>query len=205
MLSGNRHEYGEVNSACFNSGWVFVPVNWHLTAPEISYILSDSEARVVVVDPEFAEAGLKAVADHQDLKAKIILSGGEAEGFLAYEELLDSASPDEPSDQVAGGNMFYTSGTTGNPKGVQSTALRPGGPIEVLKMTVEGLGGLLKMPADVNMFVNSPLYHAGPYAWTMISAALGCKVVSRRKFDPVETLNLIDSERIESAYFVPTH
>lgn len=205
ILSGNRHEYGEVNSACFNAGWVIVPVNWHLAAREIDYILKDSEAKVVIVDPEFLEAASKAVTDHPNLVAKIVLDGGQADGFLQYEELLADNSPDEPADQVAGGNMFYTSGTTGNPKGVRSNALQPGNPLAGLGATVAGLAGLLQIPGDATMFVNSPLYHAGPYAWTMVSAAIGCKIVMRRKFDAVDTLRLIDAEKIESAYFVPTH
>jgi long-chain acyl-CoA synthetase len=205
LFSGNRHEYGEVNSAAFNAGWVLVPVNWHLTAPEIAYILADSESSALIVDPEFAETAVKACADASGLKAKIILSGGSADGFADYEELLASSSPDEPADQVGGGNMFYTSGTTGNPKGVESGALVPGSPLAVLKATVEGFAGILGIKGDSKMFVNSPLYHAGPYTWTMLAAALGSPVVMRRKFDPNETLALIDSEKVEQAYFVPTH
>jgi long-chain acyl-CoA synthetase len=205
LLSGNRHEYGEVNSACFNAGWVIVPVNWHLTAHEIGYILSDSGAKAFIVDPEFAEAAVKASSDATGLVAKVILSGGTAEGFADYEELLASGSPEEPDGQVAGGNMFYTSGTTGNPKGVRSTALQPGGPVEGFGATLDGLRGLLKILPDAKMFCNSPLYHAGPYAWTMLAAATGSPVLLRRKFDPVETLKLIDAEKVEQAYFVPTH
>jgi long-chain acyl-CoA synthetase len=205
LLAGNRHEYGEVNSACFNAGWVLVPVNWHLTAPEIAYILADSEARAFIVDPDFAETAVKASSDVSGLKAKVILSGGSAEGFVDYEEVLAGSSPNEPAGQVAGGNMFYTSGTTGNPKGVRSTALAPGGPLAVLKATVEGLAALLNIHGDSKMFVNSPLYHAGPYTWTMVAAAIGSPILMRQKFDPVETLALIDSEKVEQAYFVPTH
>lgn len=204
ILAGNRREYGEVNSACFNSGWVIVPTNWHLTADELVYIIEDSEARALVLDPEFAGAGLEAASRVSTLKAKVMLSGGDADGFVPYDELLDGSSSDEPADQVAGSQMFYTSGTTGNPKGVRSTALPVGGPLEVLRATVEGFAGLLRID-DGKMLVNSPLYHAGPYAFTMVAAGMGAPVLMRQKFDPVQTLELMDSNSIEQAYFVPTH
>lgn len=204
LLSGNRHEYLEVNSAAFNGGWVLVPVNWHLTAEEIAYILSDSGSRVLVADPEFAEAAVEA-ASKARVETKVMLSGGSAEGFADYEELLEAQSPDEPEGQLSGANMFYTSGTTGRPKGVRSTALPAGGEVETLRQTIEGLAGIVRIIPGARTFVNSPLYHAGPYAWTMVPAALGSTVVMRRRFDQAESLGLLDEHEIEQAYFVPTH
>lgn len=202
VLVSNRHEYVEINVACFSGGWVLVPVNWHLAAREIQYVIEDSGAKIVIADPMFLDNAVKASSS---APIKVMLSGGEADGFQPYEELLAKASPDEPSDQVGGGNMFYTSGTTGNPKGVQSTALKPGAPLKDLIGMLVGLRDLLRILPEAKMFVNSPLYHAGPYAWTMVASGTGSPVVMRQKFDPAKTLQDLQDQKVEQAYFVPTH
>ncbi len=205
ILSNNRHEFLEVNAASFHNGGVLVPVNWHLVADEIAYILNDSESKALVTEPDFLEVATEAAKRAGGVDVKILMSGASAEGWVDYEELLADSSPDEPADQSGGGNMFYTSGTTGQPKGVRSTALQPGQPLENLIATIQGLGGLLGLLSDAKTFINSPLYHAGPYAAAAVASALNGSILLRRKFDPVESLQLIQDEKVRQAYFVPTH
>ncbi len=204
ILSGNRHEFLELNAAAAHAGWVFVPVNWHLVADEVAYILSDSGAKAVCTEAEFLDVATDA-ANRTGVDVRILFAGGSAEGYVDYEEVLGSASPDEPDDQSGGASMFYTSGTTGEPKGVRSSALRPGQPLENLIASLQGLGNLLGITPDAKTLVNSPLYHAGPYAAAVLASALGGPVVLRRKFDPIESLRLIQDEKVQQAYFVPTH
>ena len=83
--------------------------------------------------------------------------------------------------------------------------MQPGQPLGGLLATIKGLGGLLGLQADAKTFINSPLYHAGPFACGAVTCAVGGSIVLRRKFDPVESLQLIQDEKIEQAYFVPTH
>jgi long-chain acyl-CoA synthetase len=205
ILSNNRVEFLEVNAAVSHAGWVLVPVNWHLVAEEIAYILSDSKARVLFTEDSLLDAASDAVQRAGGVDVKIAFSGAKADGWIEYEDLLASSESDEPADQVGGANMFYTSGTTGKPKGVRSSALRPGQPLDGLFATIQGLGGLLGLLADAKTLINSPLYHAGPYAAAAVSSAMGGAIVLRRKFDPVESLQLIQDEKIRQAYFVPTH
>jgi long-chain acyl-CoA synthetase len=210
LLSNNRHEYLVVNSACNHSGWLLVPVNWHLVAPEIAYILEDSEAKAIITEPEFLDVAADAVERAGGVDVKIVLptmDGKDASGngFASYKELIDGASGDEPEDQSGGGTMFYTSGTTGNPKGVKSSAMQPGQPIENVVATVQGLGGILGLRLGAKTFINSPLYHAGPWAAGAVVGATGGPVVLRRKFDPDDSLRIIQDEKVEQAYFVPTH
>src|SRR5437879_3869979 len=194
----------EANSAAFNAGGVLVPVNWHLAPDELAYILSDSRTKVLIADPQFGNGAADA-AERASVDIRLALSGGSIDGFASYEDVLDGASPEEPPDQVAGGNMFYTSGTTGKPKGVKSSALQVGGPVDGLLATVQGLASMLEFEPDGRVLVNSPLYHAGPYAFAMTHAAFGGFVLLRDKFDAAESLKLMDENDIRQAYYVPTH
>jgi long-chain acyl-CoA synthetase len=83
--------------------------------------------------------------------------------------------------------------------------LQPGSPLGGLHAMIDGLRELLRILPEAKMFVNSPLYHAGPYAWTMVAGATGSPVVMHQKFDPEKTLRQLQEERVEQAYFVPTH
>jgi long-chain acyl-CoA synthetase len=209
LLSGNRHEAFETIMALGSAAMVMVPVNWHFTGEEIAYILNDSGAKALVADVEFAGLAAEAAEDAPGLALRVMFGAddpaGVAKGFACYEDLLAAASDAEPADQAAGSYMLYTSGTTGRPKGVRSTAFAPGQPLAVRNVILEGLAGMLQIPREGVALVNSPIYHGGPFLFSLLPAVLGATLVVRRKFDPVESLRLIDEHKVTTAYFVPTH
>ena len=118
LLIGNRVEGVEGVLAAIHAGVWMTPINWHLTAEEIAYVVRDSTASVLFVDPAFAETARRARAmaletdPHAALPTVVVL-GDELERAIAGA----SDSP-MPLAGPAGGNMIYTSGTTGRPKGV---------------------------------------------------------------------------------------
>ena len=102
--------------------------------------------------------------------------------------------------------MFYTSGTTGRPKGVRSSAFPAGGDLAESLGRLELLMSLLRRrPIDGVVLCNSPLYHAGPLAMCYVPFACGATLVLRRKWDAAETLRLIDEYGVTNHYAVPTH
>jgi long-chain acyl-CoA synthetase len=205
LLGGNRHETVETVMACGIGAWVLVPLNWHLTAGELTYILNDSGARALVADGEFAATAAEAVKEAPGVAVRVVFGGDAPEGFDSYDDLLEQASPDEPADQAAGTYMFYTSGTTGRPKGVRSTSFVVGMPVSVHAALLAGLAGMLQVPEGGVCLVNAPLYHGGPFLFSMLPAYRGATLVMRRRFDPAEMLRLIDGYRVTTAYAVPTH
>jgi long-chain acyl-CoA synthetase len=180
LLGNNRHEWPEVLSAGSVSSWVTVPVNWHFSADEVAYVLENSGAKALIADAEFAETAV-AAAEQTGIEIRIMF-GGSAEGFADYEELLASASDAEPADPGAGSTMFYTSGTTGRPKGVKSALIEIGGDPEIARFTLKAFIDLLGIPEGGTVLCNAPVYHAGPLVFCLVPAAFGSTLIMRRKW-----------------------
>lgn len=205
VLSGNRREYVEAFAAASHGGWLLVPVNWHLVAEEVAYILSDSGSKALFVDERFRDLGIASInhANAPRLNAAVEFGAG-GDGLEAYEEFLAGHADDEPEAQALGGPMFYTSGTTGHPKGVKSGLSQTGAPIEMMKMIGEGLTGLLQMPRNGRSLLVGPIYHSAQWAFAFLPMFVGSGIVMRHRFDPAEALALFDDEKITNVHLVPT-
>ena len=208
LMSGNRREFFEVFGAATHGSWTVVPVNWHWVAEELAYVTENAGAKVVLVDDRFLDVAIEARADQRTdhVLAWIVLgSGAEVpEGFLAWDELLAAASGDEPTDTGMGGPMFYTSGTTGFPKGVRSTLSTTGIPSAVMELIAHSFTGMLGLPADGVSLLVGPAYHSAQWVFSMFPLLSGSTVVMRHRYDAAETLELIDAHGVTNLHLVPT-
>jgi long-chain acyl-CoA synthetase len=119
LMCGNRAEFVEVLCATLRGGFRFTPVNWHLTAEEVEYIINDCEAKALIAEPRYP-AALSAQAPGVSLKLAI---GAPADGFLSYEDTLRQFDGSDIDDPLLGGAMLYTSAPPAAPRA--STAATP--------------------------------------------------------------------------------
>ncbi len=195
LLCTNRPEFAEVLQACVRAGFRLTPVNWHLTAGEASYIVNDCEAKALVSD--HALATLAREVDEMAPGCSVTLAiGGAIEGFESYEDALAGESDEPVSEDVRGGTMLYTSGTTGRPKGVYRPS--PATPVLV------NLYGYNEEGGDRHL-CTGPLYHAAPLAFSLSQPlSFGATVVLMESFDAREALRLIDEHEVTHTHMVPT-
>ena len=186
--------------AALQAGVSSVPVSYHLTVDELTYILTSSGATTLFVGPETAEAGLAAAAT-AGVATVIGWRCGSQPGLTAWEDWLADASAGEPpTDMLPRPHLHYTSGTTGRPKAAETPpGYFPPAPdmaafVAILRQRATPSPGL----------VVGPLYHTGPL--TMVrSLAGGSALVVMPSFDPERALALIEAERIAGSVMVPTH
>lgn len=117
LLCKNRPEFVEALNAASRAGWRLTPINWHLTPDEVAYIVDNCEAKVFLCDADLAESAKAGMAASAACELGVAIAG-DIEGFTNYDELVANEDGENITDPTPGGQMLYTSGTTGNPKGV---------------------------------------------------------------------------------------
>jgi long-chain acyl-CoA synthetase len=207
IMSGNRRENFEAIAAGTQGGWRFVPVNWHWVAEELAYVLENSDSKALIVDGRFTDVAVEALKRPEcpELNAAIVIDGKTPKGFVDYEAFIAGVTDDEPADQSLGGPMFYTSGTTGRPKGVVGGAAgTAGASLDIMKFIGESITGTLSLPKGGTTLLEGPVYHSAQWAFSFLPLLGGSSVVMRHKFDAKETLELIDKYDVTNIHLVPT-
>ncbi len=205
VVVGNCCEWFEVTLACAHIGVTFVPVNWHWVAEEIAYVLGDSEAKAVVTDDRFAASVADALDDERSAGlALALITGSESRGRLeSLEAVIDAASADEPGDTSLGGPMFYTSGTTGHPKGVRSSLTGGTGvPVEVFQLVGGSFDQFVPVPGVSALC--GPVYHSAQWAFSWLPMIAGSSVIMQHRYDSAALLDLIDRWEVTNVHLVPT-
>ena len=198
LLVENQIEVFPVVWAAQRSGLYYTPVNWHLTVDEAAYIVDNCEATVLVFSPGLAALAAE-VSRRSSRTVRLMRLGEEVEGAVGFV----AGAPATPlAAEIEGYPMFYSSGTTGRPKGILpellGTPFGTGLQADGLMGTAFGLG-----PGSVYLSPG-PLYHAAPLGWSLGTMRHGGTVVVMERFDAAESLRLIERYAVTHAQFVPT-
>jgi acyl-CoA synthetase (AMP-forming)/AMP-acid ligase II len=200
VLMRNRPELLEAMFACFKAGFCLVPLNSRFTSDDVSFHVIDSGAVAVLTDSDGVDvvggAGLRDVA--------VVVAGGDdlPDGMVGHEAMIDrgdrsSAVVEVDRDDLAW--LFYTSGTTGRPKGAMLTH-------GVLGFTTASwLADLTPIDErDVTLHA-APLSHgAGFHAIAAVARGAHQVIPTGASFDPPAILALLASARITNTWLVPT-
>ncbi|MGH9000039.1 MAG: acyl-CoA synthetase [Acidimicrobiia bacterium] len=196
----NSHRYLEALFGTFKAGAAAVPINYRLTADEVTYHLSDPRASAVVASAEFADLAEVAAAQVPSLEHRIVTSGARP-GQHDYETFVsETAKAGDDDADVAGDDLawlFYTSGTTGRPKGVMLTHA------VIRAATVGAAADLVPFSPEHRMLHSAPLSHGAGFVAIAATSKATANIILD-KFDPALVCQVIERERVTAAWFVPT-
>jgi long-chain acyl-CoA synthetase len=201
IVSENHPRYFEVCWAALRSGIYVTPVNWHLSAHESAYVVRDSGARALFASHGLARLAESIVEEVGEIPIALMI-GGSSPRFESMEEMVQRFEPSPLDAEPQGAFMFYSSGTTGRPKGiVRPLSGNPFGSRTALDALLEG--SFAVSPETVYLST-APLYHAAPISWAMSVHRIGGTVVCMENFDALECLRLIETHQVTHVQFVPT-
>ena len=192
----------EVLFGCAKIGVVLVPINWRLTAPEISYILQDAEVELLFVGAQFSKLIESIQTELKHIKTTIALQAGE-QSWPSYENWLQNGSETDPNipihpEQVA--VQMYTSGTTGHPKGVQ---LAHYSFFAIAKAFAQSNQRWIGWNHQDRSLITLPLFHIGGVWWAMRGLVAGAENILLETFIPTDALQAIATYHITKTCLVP--
>ncbi|GHA45279.1 long-chain-fatty-acid--CoA ligase [Amylibacter ulvae] len=208
-IAWNNTRHLEIYFGVAGGGMVCHTINPRLFPEQLIYIINHAQDQVLFVDKTFLPIAAKLGEHLKTLKAVILMgprdddAAGMVDGLLFYDELLAGADADynwPDIDENSPSSLCYTSGTTGNPKGVlyshRSTVLH-------------SLGGNqpdgLAISARDTVLPVVPMFHVNAWGVPYIAAAVGCKLVLPGPgMDGDSLVRLIDGENVSLALGVPT-
>lgn len=205
LIHQNCHRFLEAYYAAAKIGAVTVPINYRLASQDFIFILNDSQAKLLMAQPHL----VSSIVGRRDalplLKNVILTESFDAKwkdsGFFGYEQLLEQIESREAySPEIEEGDMaqiYYTSGTTGRPKGVILTHKNN---------LVHAEGTILELglsSSDYWLHV-SPMFHlADAWAvWSMTKVAATHVMVPY--FEPKQVLEAIEEHKVTVSNFIPT-
>ncbi len=200
ILSANCPEYLEIYFAIARSGLIAVPVNYRLTSDELVEILEHAEPKLLIVANEFLQQAQEVEGRVSSLSSLWLISENEKEGIINYESTLSAGSKkivESKADEKDCFAIFYTSGTTGLPKGAM---------VSHYNLEMNGYNQIIADSAtsgDSNL-ISSPIYHMGAVFMAITYMMLGCTQYILSKFTAEDWLALMQASRASVSLLIPT-
>jgi long-chain acyl-CoA synthetase len=203
VLMENQPRLLEIAGAAERTGLYYTLVNAYLSAGEAAYIIDNCQARVLFSSVAKRSAAEPAAPACPRLERLIMDGLTEPSGRWEPYEQAVAGWPAEPvPDEELGAAMLYSSGTTGQPKGVQRP-LPEGGPAQPIPV-MAFIRGLYTFREDMVYLNPAPLYHSAPAASVSASMRLGCTNVIMEQFDAEQWLSMVERYRVTHSQLVPT-
>ncbi|MEQ9586407.1 MAG: acyl-CoA synthetase [Parvibaculaceae bacterium] len=196
----NHIQFFPVLWAAQRAGLIYTAIGSHLKAGEVSYIVNNCDAKVLITSAKLEAVAKTAARDFdRSVRKYSVDEGGELESWNSA-IALSSVEPNGP--ECAGIHMLYSSGTTGQPKGVYPS-WQPGRRIDHVVPGMAALRDYFGISSDTTYLSPAPLYHAAPLIFNQLVMFQGGTSVVMEKFDAELALKLIDKWEVTIAQFVP--
>ncbi|WP_090198622.1 fatty acid--CoA ligase [Pseudomonas pohangensis] len=213
VMDWDSHRYLECMFAIPMLGAVLQTINVRLSPEQMLYTMNHAEAKFVLINSDFIQV-FNDVAPHlNSVRKTILLTDGEEKTANLfnlvgeYEELLSAASTSydfEDFDENSVATTFYTSGTTGNPKGVYFTHRQLVLHTLTLGTTMGSLDSIrLLGNNDVYMPI-TPMFHVHAWGMPLVATMLGLKQVYPGRYEPEYLVELWKTEKVTFSHCVPT-
>jgi fatty-acyl-CoA synthase len=203
FLSTNCHRLLEAYYGVLEAGAILLPLNIRLSSDELAYILNDAGAKILFLEKSFLPMVESFRFKLSTVKEFYLLDSEPHESWLApknYEQILAAAKPVQIDitavDENAVAELFYTSGTSANPKGVMLTHRN---------IYLHALNACISIHAEPDPVElhTIPLFHANGWGVAHSLTFLGGKHVMIHRFDPIEVFRLIEKEGAQTCSLVP--
>jgi fatty-acyl-CoA synthase len=203
FLSTNCHRLLEAYYGVLEAGAILLPLNIRLSSDELAYILNDAGAKILFLEDGFLPTVRSFRSKLSTVEGFYLLDGAPQESWLApqnYEQIITEAQPVRIDittvNENAVAELFYTSGTSANPKGVMLTHRN---------IYLHALSACISIHAEPDPVElhTIPLFHANGWGVAHSLTFLGGKHVMIHRFDPVEVFRLIEKEGAQTCSLVP--
>jgi fatty-acyl-CoA synthase len=203
FLSLNCHRLLEAYYGVLDAGAVLLPLNFRLAPGELAHILNDSGAKALFLQQEFIPLVDSLRRGVPSVQHFFLLDSVPREPWLSsrnYENLLAPATPHQPDimrfDENSLAELFYTSGTSANPKGVMLTHRNIY--LHALSVCIT-----FRTQADAVQLHTIPLFHANGWGTAHTVTLVGGRHIMLARFTCAEVFRLIERERVDSLSLVP--
>lgn len=198
ILSKNRPEYFETYCTGKN-GIIVVPLNFRFRGKELGFLIKNSGVETLIVEQDFVETIEQIRDDTTSVRNYVCI--GDQSGYLNYEEIVEDASSEAKPSDIKGDDIwciFYTSGTTGVPKGAMLTHA---GLVKTGLMHIQAM----KMSSEDIAIHVMPLFHVGGMWYYLFPCFMkGMTNIVFSQFRPRDFLSCVEKYRVTTSHVVPT-
>ena len=191
------HRISEDHRAAQRAGIYYTPISTYFQATEVSYILENSDAKLVITTREL----LGRLAEIP-FNIALLLVDADCELSESWPRQRQAQAPELIDDEQEGSEMIYSSGTTGRPKGVRFPL--SGSAYGNISATLQTRIDMHELSANTAYLSTAPLYHSAPLRYNMIVTRLGGTAFIMEKFDAESALRTIEAHKITHSQWVPT-